>query len=323
MEFHIGILGNGRIARAAAYYLKKNKTGRVRFLARAKDAAGCDLLIGALAGELGQQGLSLALKYKKNLLDISDIDPPFYLAKANQIKKAQITVIPGCGFSPGLVNFILGREISLAGKIKEIEVKAGSLSPKKYFFPFLWCFEDLILEHRIPSLQVISGKKVKLPAFAGYRREKFFGIEAESYFCASGFENIFEKARPRNFSCRVVRPLGFMNFLNFLKNYDLMRMKEILEAKKEDNFTLAEITISAADKKIRWLLKSFSRKIEPLNSMQKITASVPAVTGKLLLEGRIKEKGLLFMEELGKDKALFGALLSGIKKEGIILNRND
>lgn len=322
-EFRIGILGNGRIAKAVAYYFKKNKTGRISFLTAGKDARHCDLLVGALAGELGAQGLSLALKYRKNLLDISDIDPPFYLAKAKEIAKAAITVIPGCGFSPGLVNFILGREALSAKKIKEIGVKAGSLSPKKFFFPFLWCFEDLILEHQIPSMQVISGKKVKLPAFAGYKKEKFFGIEAESYFCASGFENIFEKVRPQNFECRVVRPAGFMHFFNFLKNYNLLQAKGLLEAKKEDNFTLAEITISAGKKKIRWMLKSFSLKNEPLNSMQKITASVPAVVGKLLLENKIRGKGVLFMEELGKDRSLFAALLRGIRQEGILLKRYD
>jgi len=316
------ILGNGRIARAAAYYFKKNKIGRISFLSADKEAAACGLLVGALPGALGERGLALALKYRKNLLDISDLDPPFYLAKKKEIEQAGITVIPGCGFSPGLVNFILGRELSLNNKLREIEVKAGSLSPKKYFFPFLWCFEDLVLEHQIPSSQIISGKKLKFAPFAGYQKEKFFGLEAESYFCASGFENILGKTGVENFKCRVVRPSGFMHFFNFLKSYSLLQAKELLEAKKEDNFTLSEITISTGKKKIRWLLKSFSRKIEALNSMQKITASVPAVIGRLLLENKIKSKGILFMEELGRDKFLFNALLSGIKKEGVAVRRN-
>ena len=208
------ILGQGRIAGAVAYYLKQNNPAwTVSYLSSDREVRNADILIGALAGALGEKGLSLALKYKVNLIDISDIDPPFYLRRKKEIEKAGITVIPGCGFSPGLVNFILGREFSRLEGIKEIEIKAGSLSPRKLFFPFLWCFEDLVLEHQIPSWQMFSGKKKKFPAFAGYKKEEFFGIEAESYYCASGFENILDKAKLNNFSCRVVRPLGFSEFL--------------------------------------------------------------------------------------------------------------
>ena len=120
-----------------------------------------DLLIGALPGEVGEKGLRLALKYKKDLIDISDLEPEFYLKKKGDIEREKIMVIPGCGFCPGLVNFILGWERINQEKIREIEIKAGTLSPKKFFFPFLWCFEDSILEHQIPSWQIVDGKGPK------------------------------------------------------------------------------------------------------------------------------------------------------------------
>ena len=212
--------------------------------------------------------------------------------------------------------------------IHEIEVKAGSLSPNKHFFPFLWCFEDLILEHQIPSWQILKGKKEKFFPFAGYRKEKFFGIEAESYLCASGFENLLDKPKLKNFQCRVVRPDGFMTFFNFLQNHgflkkeNLMLSKKILEAPKEDNFTLSEIILLTKSKKILWRLKSHSRKEEKLNSMQKITAAVPALTAKMLLENKIKQSGLVFMEDLGRDKLIFNSVLSALRKEGIAISKH-
>ena len=139
------ILGNGRIAGAVSFFCKKITGASVAFLHSDEDAANCDLIIGALAGELGEKGLNLALKYKKNLLDISDIDPPYYLKNKKAIKDAGIIVIPGCGFAPGLVNCILGRELTALKNIKSVEVKAGSLTKKRFLFPFLWCFEDLTL----------------------------------------------------------------------------------------------------------------------------------------------------------------------------------
>lgn len=323
----IVILGNGRIARAISCYLKKNRPGyKVTLLTKGgNEVKECALIIGALAGSLGRDCLKLALRYKKNLIDVSDLDPEFYLERKARIEKSGITVIAGCGFSPGLVNLILGKELFLNPGIQEIEVKAGSLSPNKHFFPFLWCFEDLILEHQIPSWQILKGKKKKFPPFAGYRKEKFFGIEAESYLCASGFENLLEKPELKSFQCRVVRPEGFMTFFNFLQNQgflkkeNLMLSKKILEAPKEDNFTLSEIILLTKSKKILWRLKSHSRKEEKLNSMQKITASVPALTAKILLDNKIKQSGLVFMEDLGRDKLIFDSVLSGLRREGIMI----
>ena len=327
-SFKVAILGNGRIAQAAAYYFKKYPfVNKVYFPLHDKEIKACDLLVGALGGGIAECGLGYALRYKKNLIDISDIDPPFYLQAKKRIEKSGITVIPGCGFSPGLVNFILGRELSSLNAVNAVEVKAGSLSRRKFFFPFLWCFEDLILEHHIPSWQIRAGEKKSFPHFAGYKKEKYFGIASESYFCASGFENILDAVKLKNFTCKVVRPYGFREFFQFLKNQGFLKKenlrvtKNILEGVKEDNFTLGEIKIFTKDKKIIWRIKSFSKKNETLNSMQKLTASIPAGIGKFILENRLKRAGLLFMEDLGKDEVVFRELIKEVRKDRISLQR--
>ena len=329
LKKRIVILGNGRIGRAVAFYFKKIlPKSRVILLAKPLPFGGADLLVGALPGQWAEDGLKFALKYGCNLLDISDIDPPFYLSKKQEITKKEITVIPGCGFSPGVVNFIIGNELLRLRSADNVEIKAGSLSPIKNHFPFLWCFEDLILEHRIPSWQLVKKIKTKFPAFASYRKECECGVLAESYFCASGFENVLSKYRVKDFSCRVVRPLGFKVFFDFLctqgflekENFPLT--KKILESKKEDNLTLAQITIGKGKTKIIWELKSFSRKMELLNSMQKITASTPAVIGNLLLRGQLKKSGLIFLEDLGLNDEIFNAVLSGLRQQRIFLKRN-
>ena len=101
-----------------------------------------------------------------------------------------------------------------------------------------------------------------------------------------------------------------------------MLSKKILEARKQDNFTLSEIIISTKNKRIIWHLKSHSRKEEGLNSMQKITAAVPALIAKLLLDNKIKQPGLVFMENLGRDKLIFDSVLSGLRKEGIAISKH-
>jgi saccharopine dehydrogenase-like NADP-dependent oxidoreductase len=321
------VLGNGRIGMAVAYYLKKKDLGNVAFLSREEDAKHCDLLIGALPGELGERCLAIALRYKKNLIDVSDVDPPFYIKEKTSIEKSGLTVIPGCGFSPGLINCIVGKECASGGDVAEIEIKAGSLSRKKYYFPFLWCFEDLVLGHRLASWQRIAARKRKFPPFAGYQEESYFGIEAESYYCASGFENLLGTHRIKNFIYRVIRPKGFMVFFNFLESQGylcaehMQTAKQIAESHRQDNFTFAEVNLAAKHKTVSWLMKSFSRKNEKLNSMQKITACVPAAVAHFLLGEKLSSQGLIFMEELGRQPSFFAGLLCSLRTEGIALTK--
>ena len=329
-DFKILILGKGKIGLAAFHYLKKLKAARkVAFFSNEKGIKDFDILIGALPGEVGERSLKLALKYKKDLIDLSDLEPEFYLKKKGEIERKGITVIPNCGFCPGLINLILGWEIANQKNIKEIEIKAGTLSPKKFFFPFLWCFEDLILEHQIPSWQIISGKKIKFAPFSGYQKEKFFGIEAESYFGQSGFDNLINSLKVKSFKFRIIRPFGFFWFFQFLKNQGALTKrnfettKKILESQKEDNLTVAEIKILTKDKKIIWQMKSFSKKTEVLNSMQKIAGLMPVILAELVLENRIKDTGILLMEEIGKDDNLFKEILEKLKKEGILIKKKE
>lgn len=314
--YKVLILGNGRIGRAVLHYLKNEPLiERAAFLSREGEAKKCDLLIGALPGDLGEQPLRLAFRYRKNLIDISDVEPQVYAKKNREAIKSGITLIPCCGFCPGLINFILGRELAGEKDIKAIEIKAGTLSWQKDYFPFLWCFEDLVLEHRIPSWQILCGRVKKFPPFAGYRRERFFGIEAESYFAQSGFENMMQGIAVENFSFRVLRPLGFKGFFGFLESEGFLKKdrlavtKGIVEENVKENITLAAIDIKSPAGRTAWLMKSVSGPKEKLNSMQKITAITPVAMAKALLSGRIKERGVLFPEVLGRDSFLFKEIL--------------
>lgn len=320
------ILGKGRIGKAIEYYFKKmNLHLKVGFFSKKSDVKNSSLLIGALPGEVGKISLKLALKFKKDLIDVSDVDYTFYLKRKKEIEERGISVFPGCGFSPGLVNLICGKGVR-KNKVKEIEIKAGTLSPEKNFFPFLWCLKDLIESHQVKATLVKKGKKIKVAPFSDYRKERIENITAESYL-AEGLESLVENLKVKNMSYRILRPLGFLNFFSYLDSYGFFKKenlnftKKVLEGKKEDNITLAKVKIKTKDKETIWKIKSFSRKNDKLNSMQRITAVFPAVLTKILFKKGFTEKGLFFPEELGKDKDLFEEILKGVKKE-ISIRRN-
>ncbi len=321
----IVIFGKGRIGKAVKYYLKKlNLDIKVGFFNTEKDVKDCDLLISALPGDAGELALELALKYRKNLIDIADLDYEFYLKNKNNIRKAGILVIPFAGFSPGLVNFICGREVK-ENKVKEVEISAGSLSKEKDSFPFLWCFEDLIEGHQLKVTLVKNGKKIKKPAFSDYKKQKIEKLDAESYL-AEGLGSLIDNLKVKNMTYRIIRNIGFYEFFKSLENQSLLNEKNIestqrkLESRKQDNLTIGVIKIKTDKKEIIWKMKAFSKETELLNSMQKITAVFPAILVKEILEGNIIQKGLVFLEELGQNKDLFKKIISQIKKQ-IFLTR--
>jgi len=325
----IRIIGSGRISKALLVYFKKfGLEHEVGFLTDQSQVRSCDVLLGVLPGGLGEKSLKLALRYGKDLVDLSDLDTDFYLQNKAAAEKKRIKVIPGCGFCPGLVNLILGREIAVNSAIKEIEVKAGSLSPKRFYFPFLWCFEDLVLEFLLPSWQKINGRKKNFPPFGGYREEIICGIPSETYYAQSGFENLTRDLKIPTFTYRNIRPLGFAHMFRYLHNYGMFEKeflsvtKSLLERKTEDNLSFSEITIGISrDTKICWQIKSFSGKNEKLNSMQKITALFTATMARMFLEGRIQGYGMLFCETIGKDEKLFNDVLRIMRNEGISITR--
>ena len=307
------ILGKGKVGQAVAYYLKKFKAAKkVAFFSNEKEIKNFDILIGALPSGVAEKSLKLALKYEKDLIDVSTVAIPFYLKHKKEILKKGIKVIPGCGFSPGLVNLIVGFEAQNFEEINNIEISAGTL-PKnvKFFFPFTWCFEDLIEEH--------------LEGFSGYKKEKLKGVgEFESYFTEE-WNSLLYSLKPKNISFRVIRPIGFFHFFQYLKNYGFFKKenlpftKKILTKGKKDNVTLGLVKISGIKQKkkkeVIWKIFSFAKKGEILNSMQKITALFPVIILNLLFQNKIKNSGILFIEEIGENGTLFKEIFKELKRE--------
>lgn len=321
-NLRILILGKGSVGGAVFYYLKKLRaTKKVAFFSNEKEIKNFDILIGALPSAWAQKGLKLALKYKKDLIDISTVAIPFYLKHKKEILKKGIRVIPGCGFSPGLVNLIAGFESQNFEKINNIEIAAGTL-PKNvnFFFPFTWCFEDLIEEH--------------LEGFSGYKKERLKEVgEFESYFIEEWNSLLYTLFKSKNISFRVIRPVGFFHFFQYLKNYGFFKKenialtKKMLTKEKKDNVTLGLIKISGIyqqkKKEVVWKLFSEAKQTDKLNSMQKITALVPAIILGFISQDKIKNSGILFVEEMAKDKELFQEILAKLKKEGILIKKEE
>jgi lysine 6-dehydrogenase len=347
------VLGGGKIGKAVAHYLEKNKAiseialfsdnpvdigkskkikviiGNVFDKSKTEILKNYDIIVGALPEESGREGLKLALKYKKDLIDISVVSISFYLGYLSEIERLGIRVIPGCGVSPGLTNLIVGFGMRNFNKNDEVEIGAGTLSVgQDYFFPFTWSFGDLIEEHLYRATIIKNGKQVKLAPFSGYKTEELRDIGKFESYLIEEWSTLPCSLSLKNLSFRVIRPVGFFHFFQFLKNHSFFTKKNIgfaeklLTEKKKDNTTIIYIKIgskSRQKKKFFWQVSSFSKRNEKLNSMQKITSLVPAFIIDVLLHKKIERKGLIFMEEIGKDENIFWEIINRLKKENIFV----
>lgn len=170
---------------------------------------------------------------------------------------------------------------------------------------------------------------MRLAPFSGYRIQRLDGLgNFESYF-VDEWSTLPYSLGLKNLSFRVIRPVGFFNFFQFLKNHSFFKKENITQAEKlltlekSDNTTAIYVKIGGkSQKNFFWQASIFSKKNDKLNSMQKITSLMPATVLDFLLKEEIKiKKGIILMEEIGKEKHLFRKIIGILKNEGVEFKR--
>lgn len=319
----VAILGEGRIARAVQTLMREAGEAEGTLVPAGIAPSGFDVLVGALAGGLGPVALEQALATGADLIDLADLDTEEYQDRASLIAARGIAVYPAAGFCPGLVNLLLGHELAREG-VRAIEVMAGSLSSVPNYFPFLWCFEDMVREFDGSSQQVVDGTERVYGAFGGERAERYAGIDAESYLCQSGFENLARQAGLREFTYRNLRPRGFRTFFAYLKEYgafepeQIATTKALLERRLHDNLSVAIIKVSRMGDMERQrciTVESWASAHAPLNSMQRVTAAFTVALLRHLRHAR--RPGLTWCEALGGDAGTYTEILSAVRMFGV------
>lgn len=372
MKYRILILGSGSIGKAIAKYLADNEavsnialfSNNKKELQDAKKDTGSrkirtvlgnifkkkvqpvaqevDFIFNALPGKIALRGMKLALETRKNLIDVSDIDYAEYIGFHREAMRKSIMIIPECGFSPGLMNLVIGFETSNLQVTENIEVRAGTLAQdREYFFPVTWNVSDMIEEHLLKATLVKNRKRQSVPPFSGYQeeRDKKVGI-FETYF-AEGLGSLPFTRQARNMSYRIIRPLGFAFFFQYLKNHGFFEdqplfiqgkkisprayTETLLSRSKEDNIALLFVVLQGKKENVRkrivWKIFSSARKHDKLNSMQKITGLVPTAIFQSFLEGSIQHRGIISMEKIGRDKKVFWGTIRRLREQGISIQR--
>lgn len=276
-----------------------------------------DLIIGALPSKISLAAMKKIIKAKKNMIDVSEAEAQEYLKLADEAVNAQLTIIPECGLSPGLMNFLIGYESTQFDELDNIEIKAGTLAENP--FPVTWCPEDLAEEYVWPARIVRGGKIKELKPLSDKKEELLPRIGGVETFYLDGLGSLLQTIKAENMSYRGIRPLGFVAVTEQLSLEGLTKLAYESQHKLDHNTTAMFIDLyGKKEKKARsshWQL--FAESDEEFNSMQRAVASVALTFIRAYLEGKISEKGMLLMEKLGKQQPLVKKVLSSLKEQGI------
>lgn len=305
-----------------------------------------DVVIGALPGRIGFNVMSKIIEIGKNIVDTSFMkeDP---LKLDSKAKESNVTVIPDCGFAPGLTNMIIGNVIDRVGKVDTIKIYVGSI-PYKYVPPLgyivSWSAEDLIEEYvRRPRI-IKDGNIVELEPLSGYETLELYDFGYLEAFYTDGLRTMLVtfKNKVKHMFEKTLRYSGHLGKIKFLRSIGLFDeeplnvsganivpksfLAKLLDKKlrqdvEEIAIALINIIGKSDNKAFNFSFELISKLIKGFNPVSFLTAFVAAMISKALAEGKINREGVVPPELVGS-YGILSKILDSLSEKGVIIRSN-
>lgn len=307
-----------------------------------------DVVVNATSESLSIPVLNAAKQARVNFVDLaggtyslnSDID--------RDVEEAGITVIPGCGVDPGLVDILAGHAMDQMQKTDEVYLASGSMPkdprpPLKYKILFGGTRMPLTFSE-VP--QILNGKEVMVNRFDDPESVSIEGYqEMEAFY--DGYPSFFLKLcldrGVKTFKTKSIKYAGFVEKLGFLRalgvvssNPVLFNGKEIVPSDFFQDIIYPEVKFDAAagDRditviKVRVTGKSGSNDVQisyelidaydeerQITSMAKTTGCTAAIVSEMLLTQEISQKGIQWPLCIVRGE-LFEQLVKNLREKGL------
>lgn len=305
---------------------------------------GVDLAIGLAPGRLGFLSMKACIDAGVDMVDLSYMsEDPLTLHQAALTKG--VTVIPDCGFAPGLSNILVGKAVSMLDRVESVHIFVGGL-PEKNIPPLgykvTWCVEDLIEEYVRVSVIVENGKKVEVKALDGIEKVEIPDIGLLEAFYTDGVRTLHHTIKGvSSLWEKTMRYPGHAERIKMLVELGFFDEEPIL-LDRGFNITPRELTIKLFEKRLSMfdlkdlvvmkievdgvkdgketnytyqMLDYFDEK-KQITAMARTTAYTASIIVESLLKGVIKEKGVVPPEILGMRPEVEN-ILSEIDAKGI------
>jgi len=293
---------------------------------------GVDLAIGLAPGRLGFLSMKACIDAGVDMVDLSYMseDP---LMLHNEALKKGVTVIPDCGFAPGLSNILVGKATSMLDHVESVRIFVGGL-PQKNIPPLgykvTWCVEDLIEEYVRVSIIVENGKKVEVRALDGIEMIEIPDVGLLEAFYTDGVRTLHHTIKGVNSlwektirypghaeKIKMLMELGFfdetpilldrgfkitpreLTIKLFEKRLSMFDLKDLVAMKIE----VDGINVGQETRYTYHMLDLFDEE-KQITAMARTTAYTASIIVELLLKGIIKEKGVVPPEKLGMSEVV-------------------
>lgn len=307
---------------------------------------GFDAVSGALPGRLGMKTIKEACKAGVNLVDNSFMEEDFY-SFSKEAKDCGITIVPDSGIAPGLSNIIVGRVAADYKHLEDVDIKVGGV-PETNIPPLGYkvVFSPLdTLDEFTRKVAIVKNWKV-VDAEPGDGLEYFFvdNLGSMESFYTNGLRSLLRNIKARNMSEKTVRYRGHLEKIKFLKEMGLLAdkpididggrvsPKEVLAALFLEKLSFPnvkdvlymEIRITPPDGKDTEVYTIFDKMDEKtgFSAMTRTTGFTNASMVRLLLAGKIKEKGIVAPEIIGRNHQNFKQVLDFLRNLGVTITHS-
>ena len=304
--------------------------------------ANYDLAVNCLPGFMGFEMLKKIIQCKVSCVDISFM-PENCLELSEFALENNCLVIPDAGVAPGLSNLIIGNIVA-NNKIEEIQTMVGGLPKRKnppwnYKAPFSPI--DVIEEYTRPARIRINGKTEVREALSKKQRLEVEGIGELEAFLTDGLRtlldskgslsevpNLMEFTIRYPGHCDLIRKMisdGKFSNVN-VKGKKITRKEEtsgeLFESWKleegEEEFTFMLIlAVPSEGNEISYTI--YDEFTEGATSMARTTGLTACAFSRLVLENKIKEKGVICPETLGMNNIFYDYVLNYLRDRGILI----
>jgi lysine 6-dehydrogenase len=262
-----------------------------------------------------------------------------------------VTFVDGMGFAPGISNVTVGNAISKLDTAESVVARVGGIPAKEFAqrhplrYMITWAFEHVLREYMIKLKVIKNGKVVEVDAISDRETFQFtkFG-KNEKLQCAvtPGMPSfIYSRPQLKEFAEKTIRWPGHFQGVDTLKECGLLDIEphEFNGAKiVPREFLLSiisprleplegETDVCVMYNTVRGIKSGKRVKIEHfmwdeadtengISAMRRSTGFPVAITARLLMEGLIKEKGIVPPEDCIRGK-LYDRFMNEVKKRNI------
>ena len=313
-----------------------------------KAMKGYDVAVNSSAAKFSMGVLKAAMDAKTNVVDLAGGGYPQEGELYDEVRKAGITAIPGCGVDPGLIDLLCGQAMEYMEEVKSVDFACGGL-PKNPKPPL--DYKIVFGGTRMPIRpgkvpMIVDGKLKDVDRYSEVESifvDGYKDMEAFVDGFPSSLLKLCQEKRVENFRGKTIRYGGFVEKLMFLLELGVIGSKPItyqgreivpLDLFHELIYPIIRFDEGAGDRDITILLVRVSGKSGGLDvdvtydmvdeydeekkvtSMAKTTGYTAAIIARILGGGAVKQKGIHWPVRVIRGP-LFESLLSGLSERGV------